>query len=137
MTHCEGIFVIDTEGLFALTNEKDKGDDDRKDFDSKLVLFCLAVSDFIVLNVRGNIDKNTEKIFRLCHERLDDLNIEKEKRPEIVVVLNQNASDRKEESETEFKEIKKTIHFDICKSLSLAYKIENFGQEDINIFRKN
>jgi hypothetical protein len=87
--------VIDTEGLFALTNEKDRGDEDRKDFDSKLVLFCLAVSDFIVLNVRGNVDKNTEKIFRLCHERLTDLKIDKEKRPEIMVVLNQNASDRK------------------------------------------
>ena len=83
-----------------MTNDKDKDDEDRKDFDSKLVLFCLAVSDFIVLNVRGNIDKNTEKIFRLCHQRLEDLNIEKEKQPEIVVVLNQNASDRKEESET-------------------------------------
>ena len=67
VSNCEGIFVIDTEGLFALTNEKDKKDEDRKDFDSKLVLFCLAVSDFIVLNVRGNVDKNTEKIFRLCH----------------------------------------------------------------------
>ncbi len=76
-THCEGVFVIDTEGLFAITNEKDRKDEDRKNFDSKLVLFCLAVSDFVVINVRGNLDQNTERIFRLCHERLDDLNIKK------------------------------------------------------------
>ena len=81
MNHCDGVFVIDTEGLFALTNDKDREDDDRKDFDSKLVLFCLAVSDFIVVNVRGNIDINTEKIIRMCHQRLIDLNIEKEKQP--------------------------------------------------------
>lgn len=81
LTHCEGIFVIDTEGLFAITNDKDKEDEDRKDFDSKLVLFCMAVSDFVVVNVRGNFDVNTEKVVRLCHQRLDDLNIEKDRRP--------------------------------------------------------
>lgn len=55
----DGIFVIDTEGLFALTNETDENFDDRKNFDSKLVLFCLAVSDFVIINVRGNLDQNT------------------------------------------------------------------------------
>ena len=54
-----GIFVIDTEGLFALTNETDEKFEDRENFDSKLVLFCLAVSDFVIINVRGNLDKNT------------------------------------------------------------------------------
>jgi ATPase subunit of ABC transporter with duplicated ATPase domains len=71
LNNCEGIFVIDTEGLFAITNEEDKENEDRRDFDSKLVLFCLAVSDIVVVNVRGNFDLNTEKIVRLCHERLE------------------------------------------------------------------
>lgn len=81
LANCEGIFVIDTEGLFAITNDRDREDEDRKDFDSKLVLFCLAVSDFVIVNVRGNFDKNSEKIIRLCHQRLEDLNIDKDKRP--------------------------------------------------------
>ena len=55
----DGIFVIDTEGLFALTNETDENFEDRENFDSKLVLFCLAVSDFVIINVRGNLDQNT------------------------------------------------------------------------------
>ena len=59
-------------------------------------MFCLAVSDFVLINVRGNFDINTEKIVRICHQRLKDLNIEGERRPEIIVVLNQNASDKKE-----------------------------------------
>jgi len=29
----------------------------------------------VVINVRGNFDFNTEKIVRLCHQRLEDLNI--------------------------------------------------------------
>jgi energy-coupling factor transporter ATP-binding protein EcfA2 len=79
--NCEGIFVIDTEGLVALTNDKDRSDDDRDNFDSKLVLFCLAISDFVVVNVKGNIDIHTEKIIKICHERLVDLNTAVEQRP--------------------------------------------------------
>lgn len=58
----------------------------------------MAVSDFVVVNVRGNFDLNTEKVVRLCHQRLVDLSIEKERRPELAIVLNQNASNKKEES---------------------------------------
>lgn len=65
-SNCDGIFVIDTEGLFAVTNEKDQENKDRINFDSKLVLFCLAVSDIVVLNVRGNIDSNSAKMMKLC-----------------------------------------------------------------------
>jgi hypothetical protein len=67
--------------LFAIVNETDERYQDRKDFDHKLILFCLAVSDFVILNVRGNLDENTERIFRLCQQKLDDLKIEEEKRP--------------------------------------------------------
>ena len=62
--------MIDTEGLFAVTNEKDAQKEDRDDFDSKLVLFCLAVSDFVIINVRGNLDHNTEKILRICYDKV-------------------------------------------------------------------
>jgi GTPase Era involved in 16S rRNA processing len=61
------IFVIDTEGIFAIMNEKDKNEKERIKFDSKLVLFCLAVSDLTIINVRGNIDKNTEIMLKICH----------------------------------------------------------------------
>lgn len=59
--------MIDTEGLFAVTNDKDSSTKDRADFDSKLALFCLGVSDFVIINVRGNLDQNTEKILRICY----------------------------------------------------------------------
>ena len=49
----DGIFAIDTEGLFSVSDGKK-----RENFDSKLVLFCLAISDMVIINVRGNIDNN-------------------------------------------------------------------------------
>jgi hypothetical protein len=52
-------------------------------------------------------------------------------------VLNQNAPSRLEESEKEFKEIKKSINFDIIKSLSLAYKIIHYDKKQISLFEKN
>jgi predicted GTPase len=68
--NCEGIFILDTEGIFGITNETDKKYKDRRDFNSKLILFCLAVSDFVVLNVAGNLDTNVEMNVRLCHQKL-------------------------------------------------------------------
>ncbi len=52
--HCDGVFLIDTEGLFAALSDKDK--EKRLNFDRKLVLFCLAISDFILINTKGNLD---------------------------------------------------------------------------------
>ena len=62
----DGIFVIDTEGLFSVSERKTGNAKERENFDSKLVLFCLAISDMVIINVRGNIDNNVEKILRIC-----------------------------------------------------------------------
>ena len=66
--------MIDTEGLFSITNEKGEAYTERQNFDSKLVLFCLAVSDFVIVNARGNLDSNTKKIMKVCKEKLCELN---------------------------------------------------------------
>ena len=54
LPNCDGVFLIDTEGLFATVSKKDAVR--RKDFDSKLVLFCLAVSDFVIINTKRDLD---------------------------------------------------------------------------------
>ena len=99
ISNFDGVFVIDTEGLFAITNKKDAKKEDREDFDSKLVLFCLAVSDFVIINVKGNLDHNTEKILRICYDKLEELRLPEDERPEFVIVLNQNYSSKTDESE--------------------------------------
>jgi GTPase Era involved in 16S rRNA processing len=52
--NCDGVFLIDTEGLFASLSDKDK--QRRLNFDRKLVLFCLSISDIILINTKGNLD---------------------------------------------------------------------------------
>lgn len=62
ISSCEGVFLVDTEGLFANFSKKDA--EFRKDFDSKLVLFCLAISDFVIINTKGNLDIESTKIVK-------------------------------------------------------------------------
>ncbi len=50
---CNGILVLDTEGLFSILNKKDENK--REMFDRKLVLFCLAISDYILVNTKGDL----------------------------------------------------------------------------------
>lgn len=88
LPHCEGIFIIDTEGLFAHTNKKDEAR--RKDFDAKLVLFCLAVSDIVIINTKGNIDIESSKILKSSMERFSALTEENLEWPEVYLILNQN-----------------------------------------------
>ena len=45
---------MDTEGIFSMKNKTDEKE--RKDYDKKLILFCMAVSDVVILNVTKNFD---------------------------------------------------------------------------------
>ena len=97
----------------------------------------MAVSDFIIINVRGNLDHNTEKILRICYDKLEELHLPEDEQPEIVIVLNQNNTSKTDESEHEFKKIRKTLKFQIARSLSLAYDIKNFNFKNIALLSKN
>lgn len=55
----------------AIVNKKDE--QRRKDFDAKLVLFCLAVSDFVLINTKGNLDNESSKILKSSMERFSAL----------------------------------------------------------------
>ena len=48
--------------MFALTNEKYEKKEYWQDLDAKL-----ALSDCVVLNLRGNVDEDTEIIFKLFY----------------------------------------------------------------------
>lgn len=57
--NCEGILILDTEGLFG--NFK-RNINQGKNFDNKLVLFLIKVCDIMVFNTRGDIDVKSENI---------------------------------------------------------------------------
>jgi GTPase Era involved in 16S rRNA processing len=70
--HSSSILVIDTEGLFAVG--KNKNEKDRNQIDKKIVLFCLAISDYTIVNVRGSVDQHTETILSMCYDKIEGLN---------------------------------------------------------------
>ena len=70
----------------------------RNRFDSKLIMFCLAISDLVIFNVRGNVDDNAQRLLTNCYEKRDALNLSESDKPEILLVLNINNSSRIEES---------------------------------------
>jgi len=71
MSNCDGVFLIDTEGLFASLNKNEENK--RLDFDSKLMLFCLTVSNFVIINTKGNLDSESLKILKSSMERFEVL----------------------------------------------------------------
>jgi len=85
---CDGILVLDTEGLFGLLNKKEKQQRDK--FDKKLVLFCLAMSDFVLINFKGDIDQTLTDVLMVCQDSLKRLQQGNEKVPEMFLILNQN-----------------------------------------------
>ena len=45
----------------------------KKDFDAKLVLFCLAVSNIVIINTKGNIDIESSRILQSSRDRIKAL----------------------------------------------------------------
>lgn len=86
--NCKGILILDTEGLFAnFTNKYCSG---RTNFDNKLVLFLLEVCDLVILNTRGDIDKNCQNILELSFDSTLLAQKKPHEFPNFYVVLNQN-----------------------------------------------
>ena len=92
---CGGVLLLDTEGLFGLLNKAENSQRDK--FDRKLVLFCLAISDFVLVNFRGDIDKTLSDLLMITlQDSLIKLQQGNTILPEMMLILNQNAQTDKE-----------------------------------------
>jgi hypothetical protein len=85
---CDGILVLDTEGLFGLLNKSEE--QQRIQFDKRLVLFCLAMSDFVFINFKGDIDRTLAETLVVCQHSLKKLQQGNVQIPEMFLILNQN-----------------------------------------------
>ncbi len=56
------------------------------------------ISDQVIVNVRGNIDNNTEKMLRLCNEKLNGIKLQNFIKPAMMLVSNQNSSSQIQDS---------------------------------------
>ncbi|CAF1511769.1 unnamed protein product [Rotaria sp. Silwood1] len=78
------IMLIDTEGLLGA----ERGD---KEFDRRLVLFCLAVSHLVIVNMIGEINDTLKDMLTLCADTLKLIGVSRVSKPKVHFVLNQKA----------------------------------------------
>ncbi len=100
--HYDAILVLDTEGLQSV----EKNDDE---FDRKITLFCLAVSDLVLVNIKGDMHISMKRLLEVCAVSLQDLNNAQMDLPHIQFVFNQNSSNKKEPFLKQIRDITKEI----------------------------
>ncbi|KAI6650383.1 P-loop containing nucleoside triphosphate hydrolase [Oopsacas minuta] len=89
--NCTNQFLIlDTEGLDAIERGEET-DASLVHFDRTMVLFCLAVSQVVIINVKGDIGKELQNLLQICAYSLHKLKVSKVVAPKIFFVLNQQA----------------------------------------------
>ena len=80
----EYLLLIDTEGLLSI----EKAD---KEYDRRLVLFCLAVSHLVIVNMLSDINETLKDMLTLCADSLRQLSVTTIQQPTIHFILNQKA----------------------------------------------
>ena len=83
--------ILDTEGLDAIERGKNIQKKSGIHFDRTMVLFCLAVSQVVIINVRGDLGEEMRNLLQICAYSLNKLKVSKVKAPKIFFVLNQQA----------------------------------------------
>ena len=82
--------ILDTEGLDAIERGNIK-DTSLIHFDRTMVLFCLAVSQVVIINVKGDIGTEMHNLLQVCAYSMNRLKVTKVPAPKIFFVLNQQA----------------------------------------------
>ena len=82
--------ILDTEGLDAIERGYIK-DTSHIHFDRTMVLFCLAVSQVVIVNVKGDIGTEIHNLLQVCAYAMSRLKVTKVPAPKIFFVLNQQA----------------------------------------------
>ena len=86
----QSFLILDTEGLDAIERDNIK-DTSMIHFDRTMVLFCLAVSQVVIINIKGEIGSELQNLLQICAYSLNQLKVNKVKAPKIFFVLNQQA----------------------------------------------
>ncbi|CAF1367348.1 unnamed protein product, partial [Adineta steineri] len=78
------ILLIDTEGLLGIERED-------KEYDRRIVLFCLAVSHIVIVNMVGEVSATLQEMLILGADSLDKIGATIIPRPIVHFILNQKA----------------------------------------------
>ena len=91
INNSDHFLILDTEGLDAIEKGKKIQDTSCINFDRTMVLFCLAVSQVAIINVKGDLGEEMRNILQICAYSLNKLKVSKVAAPKIFFVLNQQA----------------------------------------------
>ena len=78
------LLILDTEGLDAV----ERGNA-IKHFDRTMVLFCLAVSQIVIVNISSDLGEQMQNLLQICACSLLKLKVSKVAAPKVFFVLNQ------------------------------------------------
>ena len=90
VNNSNNFLILDTEGLDAIERGNIK-ETSVIHFDRTMVLFCLSVSQVVIINVKGDIGSEMQKLLQICAYSLGKLKVRKVAAPKIFFVLNQQA----------------------------------------------
>ena len=91
INNSDHFLILDTEGLDAIEKGRTIQDTSCIHFDRTMVLFCLAVSQVVIINVKGDIGEEMRNLLQICAYSLNKLKVSKVAAPKIFFVLNQQA----------------------------------------------
>ncbi|CAF4005248.1 unnamed protein product [Rotaria sordida] len=96
------ILVIDTEGLLSIQKHDEQ-------YDKRLILFCLAVSHLVIVNVEIEINEAVRKFFVLCTQALKYLGETRVTQPTVHFVLNKRPNPDEEYCKTLLECVRTTL----------------------------
>lgn len=102
------------------------------DFDSRLALFCFAISDLVIVNIQRNLDSNTFNILESSWAHLDAVTTDN-KRPKIIIVSNQNSSTSTNSNEADLRRLENLLDCTNVFTLNEAYVNMKINHERIPI----
>ena len=91
VNNSDHFLILDTEGLDAIEKGRAFQDSSCISFDRTMVLFCLAVSQVAIINVKGDLGEEMRNLLQICSYSLYKLKVNKVAAPKIFFVLNQQA----------------------------------------------
>ena len=74
------VLLLDTEGMLSIIRNDPT-------FDRKVAMFCLAMSDIVIINVHGEVNKSMSNLLEICTKASEKLG-KLRTTPIVEVVLN-------------------------------------------------
>ena len=91
------LLILDTEGIDSVERSS------AIHFDRTLILFCLSVSNVVIINLIGELNNEIQELMKICEYSLNYLKVHRVTMPKLVFVLNQIADTNFENRRTALK----------------------------------